>query len=224
MVMAVALYFSPQLTVVTGHESGHTTVSHLNSGTWHLSYIAQPHTQPILSLDVSPKRDFYLTSSADSIIAKHVPVRVPSSSARSRSTLPETQAERMVKTKHAGQQSLRIRRDGKIFATAGWDSRIRIYSAATMKELAVLKWHQAGCFAVAFADVKTPGENGGVEAGSEAGGKDAEALGRPGEAIGGSLVRRMGEGSLREREKRARTGHWVVAGSKDGRVSLWDIY
>ncbi|KAK5996964.1 ASTRA-associated protein 1 [Cladobotryum mycophilum] len=61
-----------------------------------------------------------------------------------------------VNTKHSGQQSLKVRSDGKIFATAGWDSRIRVYSAKTLKELAVLHWHKVGAYAVAFSTVEAP--------------------------------------------------------------------
>ncbi|KAH6698929.1 WD repeat-containing protein, partial [Verticillium dahliae] len=56
-------------------------------------------------------------------------------------------------TKHSGQQSLRFRDDGRVFATGGWDAMVRVYSGKTMKEVAVLKWHEVGCYAVAFAGV-----------------------------------------------------------------------
>jgi hypothetical protein len=46
-----------------------------------------------------------------------------------------------------------VRSDGRILATGGWDTRIRIYSAKTLKEVAVLKWHKEGVYAVDFAKV-----------------------------------------------------------------------
>jgi hypothetical protein len=39
------------------------------------------------------------------------------------------------------------------------------------------------------------------------------------------LVGRMGVMTVREeREQKAKTTHWLAVGSKDGKVSLWDIY
>jgi WD40 repeat protein len=50
-------------------------------------------------------------------------------------------------TGHSGQQSLRVRSDGRLLVTGGWDWRIRIYSSKTLKEVAVLKWHKQGVYA-----------------------------------------------------------------------------
>jgi len=200
--MAVSLFHHPQtshLTVIAGYESGHTTVSQLSSEAWKVLYTAQAHTQPVLSLDVSPSKEYYLTSSADAIIAKH-PIPV---SAESVIMAVENMPLKTLQTKHSGQQGLRIRNDGKVFATAGWDSKIRVYSTKGMKELAVLKWHKEGCYSVAFADV---GEENTAE--------EDRAL----------VKREVAMTVKEERLWRAKTSHWLAAGSKDGKVSLWDIY
>lgn len=134
----------------------------------------------------------------------------------------------MVQTKHSGQQSLKIRNDDKIFATAGWDSKVRVYSTRGMKELAVLKWHKEGCFAVAFADVVQQGtekEGEGEDTGQEkgdGGGKGEER----GEGKGdGGIVKSVKAMTVKEeRIWKARSAHWIAVGSKDGKVSLWDIY
>ncbi|KAK0119844.1 hypothetical protein ONS95_011276 [Cadophora gregata] len=202
MVMAVSIFYHPQaacLTVLAAYESGHTSVSQLANSTWSHLYTSQAHTQPILSLDVSPTRDFYITSSADAIIAKH-PIPV---AAENVIMAVESMPLKTLQSKHAGQQSLRIRNDGKIFATAGWDSRVRVYGAKGMKELAVLKWHSHGCYAVAFAQVENKEESG----------------------EGSELVKKENSMTVKEaRLLKARTAHWLAAGSKDGKVSLWDIY
>lgn len=204
--MAVAIFEHPQmgnLTVISGYESGHTSVSQLVDSTWMVLYTAQSHTQPILSLDISPAKDFYLTSSADAIIAKHP---IPAA-AENVTMVVESMPLKTLQSKHAGQQSLRVRNDGKIFATAGWDSRVRVYAAKGVKELAVLKWHKEGCYSVAFADVDVD--------------VDAEA----GTGSGQELVKRDGAMTVKEeRLWKAKTSHWLAAGSKDGKVSLWDIY
>lgn len=202
--MAISIFPHPttaQLTVIAGYESGHTTVSQLTSESWQVLYTTQAHSQPILSLDISPFKDFYLTSSADAIIAKHpIPVSLENTIMATES-LPL----KALQTKHSGQQSLRMRDDGRIFATAGWDSRVRVYDAKGMRELAVLKWHREGCYAVAFADVET---GGGDEA-----------------SKGGVMVERLERMTVREeRLRKAKMAHWLAVGSKDGKVSLWDIY
>jgi WD40 repeat protein len=209
MIMALSLFFHPQtnqLTVLAGYESGHTSVSSLTTS-WQTLYISNPHSQPILSLDIEPGKEFYFTSSADAVVAKHP---VPVSDADVIGTV-EGMPLKIVKTKHSGQQGLRVRNDGRVFATAGWDGRARVYGVKGMKELAVLKWHKEGCYTVAFADIETEKDRQGDLDGDEETGKE--------------LVSRMRTMTVsEERDQKAKTTHWLAVGSKDGKVSLWDIY
>ncbi|KAJ4300600.1 Astra associated protein 1 Asa1 [Collariella sp. IMI 366227] len=73
MVMALALsHQGSTLTLAAGYENGLALVAQLGvHGNWTVKYQAQPHSQPILSLAISSRKDFFLTSSADAIIAKH---------------------------------------------------------------------------------------------------------------------------------------------------------
>jgi ASTRA-associated protein 1 len=130
-----------------------------------------------------------------------------------------TEPVKLVNTKHSGQQSLRIRSDGKIFATAGWDSKIRVYSTKTISELAVLKWHEVGCYGVTFADTNEGAEKDSLE-------DIATAAGAETSSSGGVAARpQLGVSSVKDRRiKLASQTHWLAAGSKDGKVSLWDIY
>ncbi|KAI9787229.1 MAG: ASTRA complex subunit [Geoglossum umbratile] len=216
MVMALAMFHQAmQLTVVAGYESGHTIVLQHSNGsagaksTWRRLCVFQPHSQPVLSLDISPSKTFYCTSSADAVIAKHPLLPGPHGS------VPDPL--NILHTNHSGQQGLKFRSDGTIFATAGWDSKIRVYAAGSMKELAVLKWHTAGCYAVAFAEL-----HGGETKSSE--------TADPGPAIGANeIARTQREQPLiraveQRRIDRVKSTHWLAAGSKDGKVSLWDIY
>lgn len=213
MVMSISLFPHPKsslLTVIAGYESGHTVLSQLSSqNTWKVLYTTLAHTQPILSLDVSPSKEYYVTSSADAVLAKHPIPTIPSentigSSSEGNNNNNTHMPLKTTQTRHSGQQGLRMRDDGRIFATAGWDSRVRVYDAKSMSELAVLKWHKEGCYAVSFADVV-------VQTGEE--------------SEEGALVETTGKLSVREeRLRRARTAHWLAVGSKDGKVSLWDIY
>lgn len=194
MIMAIGLCLCKEnLTVLAGYESGHAAVWQQNAtGHWQTTYVNKSHSQPILSLDSSTNLGCFFTSSADAVIARH--------------PLLESKLDSKVyQTKHAGQQSLTIRSDGKIFATAGWDGRARVYSTQSMKELAVLKWHKEGCYAMAFAEL--------LEAASSSA-DDNES---------GTVTKRALTVS-EQRTAKAKSTHWLAVGSKDGKVSLWDIY
>ncbi|KAI1090276.1 WD40 repeat-like protein [Rostrohypoxylon terebratum] len=163
-------------------------------------------------------------------------------SLRPSSTLPpkpinpdiETQPLKTVNTKHSGQQSLRIRSDGKIFATAGWDSKVRVYSVKTMSELAVLKWHDVGCYTVAFAvltnekppdPVKSSIRDEETHENPKSGADTLDILGNEGLTQITALPKQPGQLSVKDRRiKMAKEAHWLAAGSKDGKISLWDIY
>lgn len=256
--MALALLnLKGALTLITAFENGFASVHRLkSSGEWVIMYRTQAHTQPILSLDVHPGLEYFLTSSADDVIAKHpIPVvqqevmpdfdpnnriieeiddspsdtpsllsgqlRGDSKAGRSsNTTLKEWEhPTKTISTKHSGQQGLRIRSDGRIFATAGWDSKVRVYSCKTMKELAVLQWHKVGCYAVAFAGIDSPNA-------TQAPGQAPASITQQSSADVKSLVQTKREGmSVKDRRiHQARTAHWVAAGAKDGKISLWDIY
>jgi WD40 repeat protein len=195
MIMAIGLaYHDNALKVCAGYESGHVALWQQNPTTkyWQTIYVKKDHTQPVLSLDISTSMNFFFTSSADAIIARH--------------PLVEDGGDmKTVQTKHAGQQSLSIRSDAKIFATAGWDGRARVYGSKSMKEMAVLKWHKEGSYALAFAQVYDRTTEEEVESSST------------------ELVKR--ELTVAERRTaNAKSTHWLAVGSKDGKVSLWDIY
>ncbi|KAF3907752.1 hypothetical protein AA313_de0209487 [Arthrobotrys entomopaga] len=207
MPMALKLfYINSSLTLIVGYESGHVVVFTLasSSNKWVQIYSSKPHSQPILSLDYSihspsPSLLFY-SSSADSIIAKHQ-VSVEAILSDTELTSPSPQS---VNTHHAGQQGLVLRSDGKILATAGWDSRVRIYSVKSMKELAVLKWHKEGCYTIAFAEVSD----------------------RADEPTGYQITQ-LNDDILtveKQREEKTCRSHILAAGSKDGRISLWEVF
>jgi WD40 repeat protein len=194
MLMAVSLYYPKNATsplVAAGYESGHVALWHFKSSTskWETAYLHKSHLQPVLSLDIAPSMGCFFSRSADAIVARH--------------PLGESELEtKVVQTKHAGQQSLSVRGDGKIFATAGWDGRVRVYAMKGMKELAVLKWHKEGCYGTAFAEV--------LDDQAQNGNQDGAVVGR-------ELT------IAQQRAHKSQSTHWLAAGSKDGKVSLWDI-
>ncbi|KAI9728191.1 MAG: ASTRA complex subunit [Chrysothrix sp. TS-e1954] len=199
MVMALQLRYDAEdetLLLAAAYESGRACVfmqTPSQGKRWREIYSAQPHSQPVLSLSMAPASRFFFTSSADAIIARHP-------------LLPhldgdENQAQ--VNTHHAGQQGLKVRDDGKIMATAGWDARVRVYSVKTLKEVAVLKWHKEGCYAVAFADVHYRKSQ---------------------ERHVNSSKRVASQSISRSREKQVTETHWLAAGSKDGKITLWNVF
>jgi len=206
MVMSVALYNdSGTFHLICGYEDGQVAIHRHQGGfdqgrpQWKRDSLLKLHSQPVLSLAMSPFRDFFLTSSADAKIVRTAfnPTTTDASNASRKS----------IDTKHAGQQGLSIRSDGRIFATAGWDARVRVYSAKTLKELAVLKWHKEGCYSTAFADVDSPSDSAVVADNGEH-----------------ALIRSALDIIRQERNAKAQTTHWLAAGGKDGKISLWNIY
>lgn len=98
-----------------------------------------------------------------------------------------------------------------------------------MKELAVLSWHKTGCYATAFAQTNL----GDLAPAPRIKQKEPELI------FDSNLsAEREHEGKLaltkqqssvvtsiqQRREEQAQNTHWIAAGSKDGKVSLWDIY
>jgi hypothetical protein len=90
-----------------------------------------------------------------------------------------------------------------------------------MKELAVLKWHKEGCYAVAFGeamDLVTQLASHTVEAENSSNQQPAhEAPSRDAPQRSLAIVHQ-------QRFQKIQQTHWLVAGSKDGKISLWDIY
>ncbi|KAI1801161.1 WD40 repeat-like protein [Daldinia bambusicola] len=268
MVMSLCLFWRlGHLTLAVAYESGLAVVAQLGSETWDILYRAQVHSQPVLSLGLDPLEEYFLTSGADAIIAKHpvptatFPIResqhpkqtnskgAEASSAsllsatlsselrpeippRQEKAVVETKPLKTINTKHSGQQSLRIRSDGKIFATAGWDSKVRVYSAKTMSELAVLKWHDVGCYAVAFAMLDDGQKLGSpkrgtvnVEPGEGSHNGAATTNTSDNEKSTNVAASKLTQLTVKDRRiKMAKEAHWLAAGSKDGKISLWDIY
>lgn len=160
------------------------------------------------------------------------PAPVPTAPVPTTPAAAETAPLKTLNTRHAGQQGLSIRNDGRICATAGWDGRARVYGCDGLKEHAVLKWHSTGCFVTAFAEVGVRAETGtraaprwrgrdGTEGSRQSDGHEQQVLELEGHrqraATSLAAVRRR-------RAARAQGRHWLAVGGKDGKVSLWEIF
>ncbi|KAF2672274.1 WD repeat-containing protein [Microthyrium microscopicum] len=197
------------LCLVLGNEAGATTVQVFDAENkvWMTMYSAKPHSQPILSLDLSWSAGRYFTSSADAVVASHPLPNSFKDKLRSEEVVS-------IKTGHSGQQGLAVRGDGRVFATAGWDTKIRVYGLKSLNEIAVLKWHKEGCYSIAFADIGP--------ARTKTNEREAED-----KVSSLEVVFTQAPSSLtvkQRRELRTKETHWLAAGSKDGKVSLWDIF
>ena len=220
MVMALSIQAeSTKVQVAAGYESGHTMAFVQNDpgAAFEKMYSAQTHTQPILSLVISPCKEHYVTSSADANISVH-PLPLGQNIWRT-----EFKPLKTIATKHSGQQGLSYRSDGKILATAGWDSHVRVYSKKTMKEVAVLKWHREGCYATAFAAINPIIARPSSSSSDENLSTQVDMNGSPTRDLTGQRSSAVSTVQQR-RDEKARTTHWLAVGSKDGKVSLWDIY
>ncbi|CAI4213053.1 unnamed protein product [Parascedosporium putredinis] len=228
MPMAVSLFhLDSSLHLITAYENGAVVLlrANLHAGEWIPLYKSQAHSQPILSFDVSPCFTHFITSGADAIIAKHP---IPAANHVRGPQHAQDTPMKTVNTKHAGQQGLRIRSDGSIFATAGWDSKVRVYSAKSLKEVAVLKWHKSGCYVTSFASLHaTQAIDASLQPADVSGdAKGTAAVSRTsGDAVTGAQITSPAFFDVKARRiNHAKTAHWIAAGSKDGKVSLWDIY
>lgn len=86
----------------------------------------------------------------------------------------------------------------------------------------MLKWHKEGCYAVAFGEVMDPvtqlAASDTVEAedpNNQQPAHEAPSLDAPQSSL--AIVHQ-------QRFQKIQQTHWLVAGSKDGKISLWDIY
>lgn len=170
--------------------------------------------RPIAAPQTQPQQSTSKAGGLSSLLSSASPQSEVAQTARPLPT-PTVQAPfKVSNTKHAGQQSLSVRSDGRLLVTGGWDTRVRIYSTKTLKEVAVLKWHKEGIYAVAFGKML-------VAEALERGTKDSGG----GEESGEVVKRETGLGRLqRQREEKMQMKHWVAAGAKDGKISLWEIF
>ncbi|EGV97591.1 Guanine nucleotide-binding protein subunit beta-like protein 1 [Cricetulus griseus] len=129
---------SPRPLLLAGYEDGSVTL-------WDIlerkvcSRIAC-HEEPVMGLDFDSQKAKGVSGSAGKVLAVW--------------SLDGQQSLQVYKTHeltNPGIAEVTIRPDHKILATAGWDHRIRVFHWRTMKPLAVLAFHSASVYCVAFA-------------------------------------------------------------------------
>ena len=152
MIMAVKLFqHQDTVALLVGYDAGYTSLfALLDDDTWTSVARVGSQSHPILSISVSPSADAFFTSSASAYITK---VHLPDCNLQNFELNSDFQNVSK-NTKHAGQTSLKIRDDGRIIITAGWDGKLRVFSSLTLAPLAVLKWHTSAVHATAFSSVR----------------------------------------------------------------------
>jgi len=201
--MALHLYQNDGDRLLTAFESGSVTLwanlskcgRSIEGRGWSPLWSAKAHVDSVMAMAVARENSLAVTVSADNVIALY----------------PLTESDeggtdfrvRIHTTKHPGNGAVAIRDDGRVCAVAGWDGRIRLYSTKSFKQLGVLAYHRDGCFAVAFARSVPLSTFGAAAAAAAACGDEDDDDRADGE--------------------RADRRNWLVAGSKDSRVSVWNV-
>jgi len=108
-------------------------------------------------------------------------------------------------TGHIGHASLALSPNENVIAVGGWDGHVRLFSSATGKPLGDLEYHRESIHVLAFAHNSISSPDGTeVESTIELGDDDDSS-------------------DLEENSGGARRERWLVSGSKDRRVALWEL-
>ncbi|KAG1470230.1 hypothetical protein G6F56_002802 [Rhizopus delemar] len=135
--MAVELYKTVEsLFVLAGYENGGTVLWEINNGKSRLIWERQEHKEPVLDLSMDTTRSYFISSSADNQICQQ--------------SLVTGDVIKKITIKKSGTPALKIRHDNKIFATGGFDGKLRIFSTKTMKPLAILCFHRNTVYSLDF--------------------------------------------------------------------------
>lgn len=95
---------------------------------------------PVLSFDTLGDFSRGLSGSADATLCCFAVDAAPA----------HVRVERALDLPVAGVSCVRLRPDGALYATAGWDHRVRLFGAKVGRALAALKFHSASVSVVAF--------------------------------------------------------------------------
>jgi len=191
MCMSMKLFIEKdELFLLTGYESGLIALSNVTQNSLLTTF--RSHSEPVLSLDCYPPKKLILTGSAEKKISTLI---------YSHDKISEKGEGILLK--NAGISDIKIRMDGKIFATAGWDSKIRVFQTKDNKPLAILTFHRESVLTIGFPSFYIgPDQKPNPESDST-----------PKVDLNLDLVLDLNKYSS-----------LLVAGSKDTRVSLWELY
>ncbi|KAF9301956.1 ASTRA complex subunit [Mortierella antarctica] len=236
------------LHMLVGYEDGSMTLfrerAHVKSKrSMEVVWTIKCHREPVMAMDISSDHEYAVSCSSDSLLVKYRLFGQLQG-------VPETIQEPL---KTTGVADVKFRNDNRILALAG----IRVFSAKTLKPLAVLQYHREGLYCLGFANVelelKDRMENEAeatmndqddqddqnkdisVQPSSQASqdidtqnpplpvAVDDDSDSQDSDDSDDSDDDSDLEDSLKSRAEWSRR-HWLVAGGKENRISLWEIY
>ncbi|KAM9970050.1 hypothetical protein ACTFIR_001890 [Dictyostelium discoideum] len=128
-----------QIRLCTGYENGELLIWDLRNTSIPL-VSSKLHTEPILSFALSNNSTKGISGSGDTNIIEF-------------NINYESKQFNITKThklNNGGISEIKIRNDEKIYATAGWDKRIRIFNFKKQTPLAILKYHTESVYSIDF--------------------------------------------------------------------------
>ncbi|KAM9995640.1 hypothetical protein ACTFIY_001811 [Dictyostelium cf. discoideum] len=128
-----------QIRLCTGYENGELLIWDLRNTSIPL-VSSKLHNEPILSFALSNNSTKGISGSADTNIIEF-------------NINYESKQFNITKThklNNGGISEIKIRNDEKIYATAGWDKRIRIFNFKKQTPLAILKYHTESVYSIDF--------------------------------------------------------------------------
>jgi WD40 repeat protein len=156
--------------LLVGLEDGSVLAWDTRKAAFDADTCCKPHAEPVLSIAAVSERALALTGAADRRIcavslprcavadrAAAEPVRADGGRAEPADAMRVEQTFELPVTDESldtgGVNDIALRPDGRIFATAGWDRRVRLYElGGRWRPLAILKHHAAAVNAVAFSE------------------------------------------------------------------------
>ncbi|XP_028396534.1 guanine nucleotide-binding protein subunit beta-like protein 1 [Dendronephthya gigantea] len=125
--------------LLAGYESGDVILWDLGSSKM-ISKL-KVHNEPVMCIDFDNDLKRGITGSAEDKLTVFKLTEEES-----------LQLENTVKIKNCGVSDVKIRGDCKIFATAGWDCKLRVFSWKSLKPLAILNYHTQTVNALTFSN------------------------------------------------------------------------
>ncbi len=120
-------------------------------------------------------------------------------------------ASRAVPTNKPGRSAVAVRSDGAILGTGGWDGKVRLHRTDVdgRPQVAISDFFKDTVQSLAFAPDMRSRPSGPQSAASEQDSDDDED--------------ELDQWDLQAEERRATAYRWLAAGSKDGRIALFDV-
>ena len=146
--------------ILVGHEDGSLSIFDLKT-LKHLSN-TKIHSQQLMGVDISPtKRNLLVTGGADTLVQRST---IVSDHAMEKFQLHESEK---ISIPDEGSSCVKYRSDGRIVASAHWDSTVRLFDTKKMKPIAILRHHTGSVYAVDFGPKNTAYQSHFVTAGKD---------------------------------------------------------